>query len=260
MLVTGWEADLPVGDSLVRRFVHAMADRAGARAARAGGTAERTDDASFADVGSPVGLDNTVVLLRPPPAIDLDAVVGRALAFFPEERSWALVSAFPLPPPDPYGLGLVGHPPMMVRAPAPLPPPPPGLEVVPVADADRLADMERVLTGGFGVELDRPALGPEMLDLAQLFVGYADGEPVACAGSWAAHGIAEVNWVATVPEARGRGYGAALTAASVAPWPSLPAVLLSSDDGRGVYHRLGFVDIVRFTIWSHSPPGGSSGI
>jgi ribosomal protein S18 acetylase RimI-like enzyme len=257
VLVTGWEADVPVTDSLVRRFLHAMADRGAATAAAGGHRAERTADASFVDLGSPVGLDNAVVLLRPPPAVDLDAVIRQARAFFPPDRNWTLVSAFPLPPHDRYGLGLVGHPPLMVRAPAPLPARPSGLDVVGVDGPERLADMERVLESGFGVKLDEPALGPELPEIAQLFVGYADGRAVACAGSWAAHGIAEVNWVATVPEARRCGYGAALTVAAVAAWPGLPAALLSSDDGRPVYHRLGFLDVVRFTMWQQVAPGGS---
>jgi GNAT superfamily N-acetyltransferase len=260
VLVTGWEPEVPVGDSLVRRFLHAMADRGDARAERTGRPAERTDDAAFVDLGSPIGLDNTVVLLRPPPAVDLDAVVDHARSFFPEERRWALVSAYPLPPPERYGLGLVGHPPMMVRAPAPLPSPPPGLDVVPVATTDQVRDMERVLTGGFGIPIEGPVLGDDLHEVAQLFVGYVDGEPVSCAGSWAAHAVAEVNWVATLPDARGRGYGAALTAASVAAWPSLPAVLLSSDDGRPVYERLGFVAVLRFTMWHHTPPGQAPSI
>src|SRR5579859_2833882 len=49
------------------------------------------------------------------------------------------------------------------------------------------------------------------------------------------------------------------TAAAASTGPARPAVLLASDDGRGIYRRLGFLDLVRFTIWEHQPakPGES---
>jgi len=31
--------------------------------------------------------------------------------------------------------------------------------------------------------------------------------------------------------------------------PSLPAVLIASDDGRPVYDRLGYLSIARWTLW-----------
>jgi ribosomal protein S18 acetylase RimI-like enzyme len=86
-----------------------------------------------------------------------------------------------------------------------------------------------------------------------LFVGYADGRPVSVAGSAINHGLIEVDWVATLPEARGRGFGMALTAAAIGIAPDLPAALLSSDDGRAVYRRLGFLDLFRATVWEHAP-------
>jgi predicted GNAT family acetyltransferase len=56
--------------------------------------------------------------------------------------------------------------------------------------------------------------------------------------------------VATLPEARGKGYGYALTAAATLSAPALPAALIASDDGRRVYGRLGFLSISRFTLWA----------
>ena len=48
---------------------------------------------------------------------------------------------------------------------------------------------------------------------------------------------------------RGRGYGAAITAATIGVDPSKPATLIASDLGRAVYERLGFVAILRVTYW-----------
>jgi hypothetical protein len=42
-----------------------------------------------------------------------------------------------------------------------------------------------------------------------------------------------------------------MTCAAVSNDPSLPALLLASDDGRLLYRRLGFCDLLRLTIWEH---------
>ena len=95
-----------------------------------------------------------------------------------------------------------------------------------------------------------PALAGSLLHLR---VGYADGGPVATAGAAVHHGIVEIDWVATLPGVRRLGYGAAITAAVVDVAPELPAVLIASDDGQGVYRRLGFLDLFRITMWEHPP-------
>ena len=66
-------------------------------------------------------------------------------------------------------------------------------------------------------------------------------------------GLVEVDWIATLPAHRGRGYGAALTWAAATIRPELPAALIASDDGAPVYRRLGFLPVNRCTLW-HRPP------
>ena len=61
--------------------------------------------------------------------------------------------------------------------------------------------------------------------------------------------LVRVDNIATLDSARGRGYGLAITAAAAAVDPSKPATLIASDLGRGVYERLGFVAMLRFTYW-----------
>lgn len=51
------------------------------------------------------------------------------------------------------------------------------------------------------------------------------------------------------PEAKRWVYGQG----PVSTDPTRPAVLLASDDGRDIYRQLGFLDLVRFTIWEHQP-------
>jgi len=73
-LTTGWEADLPIADTVLRRFVFAHADRLCRLAACTGGRTESWAGARLVDLASPVPFDNAAVLLRPPTAVDLATV------------------------------------------------------------------------------------------------------------------------------------------------------------------------------------------
>jgi hypothetical protein len=57
-----------------------------------------------------------------------------------------------------------------------------------------------------------------------------------------------------LPAARGRGYGAALTWRAALTQLELPAVLLASDDGRARYECMGFLPLLRFTLWLRRRP------
>ena len=89
---------------------------------------------------------------------------------------------------------------------------------------------------------------------ARLFVGWTGDRPVAASSAWIAEGINDVTVVATLPDARRRGYGEALTWRAALADPSLPAMLVSSDDGRPVYERMGFLPLFRFTLWYRNRP------
>jgi hypothetical protein len=67
--------------------------------------------------------------------------------------------------------------------------------------------------------------------------------------------ISDVTVVGTVPEARRRGYGAALTWRATLAEPELPALLLATDEGRAVYEGMGYISLFRFTVWSRERPG-----
>lgn len=256
-LTHGWEPELAPDDSLLRRFVLANADRAAALAAMTGGQSRRTDAIALADPASPVFFDNAAVLLQPPEYIDLPDAISAMLDFYPADRHFVLLSAFPTPDLTAYGLELMGHPPLMFRAAGgDAPPAPDGLTVREVADATTLADFVSTLIEGYpmpGAEgtalADTRVLGGDI----RLFVGYVTGTPVATAGARIGHGVNDVEWVATRPECRRHGYGAALTWAATLADPSLPAVLIASDDGQPVYEAMGYVRLQRLTMW-HRPP------
>ena len=99
-----------------------------------------------------------------------------------------------------------------------------------------------------------PALlgGPTRFWLARV-----DGEPAAVALSYTAHGVVDVEAVATLPAFRRRGAGAAVAWAATLADPALPAVLVSSHPGRGVYESMGYLPVTRWTLWRRTAQTGS---
>lgn len=255
-LTHGWEPELAASDSLLRRFVLGTADRAEAMARAVGGRATRTEIYSAADPASPVMFDNCVVLLQPSSYVDLQGALEEALDFYPPERHVVVLSPFPTPDLSSSGLELMGHPPLMYRAAGGVAPPPPeGLVIDEVKDESGLAEFVRTLVDAYPMPggeasgiADMRALDSSM----RLFVGRVDGVTVATSGARIGHGVNDVEWVSTRSSHRRRGIGQALTWAATLAAPELPAVLISSDDGQGVYESMGFVRVMRLTMW-HRP-------
>ena len=93
-------------------------------------------------------------------------------------------------------------------------------------------------------------LGPGLLQTAtRIWLSWLDGAPVAMAAAHSAAGVTLVEYVASLPAARGRGAGAAVTWAATLADPDRPAVLIASDDGRPVYSRMGYLAVERWTAW-----------
>ncbi len=264
-LRTGWEADTPAGDTLLRRFLLNLASSCGAPAAAMGGRVERLDHLALSDLGRPTAMCNAAVLLAPAQPGRLAALLAELDAFFAAGAGSGRVELWSLwPTPDlrPFGWELDGYPPVMLRPPGGgARPAPPELRVERVLDAAGLAAWEATLVEGFPFE--ELAGGPAMFDervLAdgrlRLYLGLVDGRPVATSGTMIDAGVSGVLGVATLPGVRGRGYGEALTWAATMAEPALPAVLVASDDGRGVYERMGYTALLRATLWHRERAGG----
>ena len=77
----------------------------------------------------------------------------------------------------------------------------------------------------------------------RIFVGYLDDQPVATNMLFHGGGVASVYAVATVPSARGKGIGAAITLKPLLEAREdgyIYAVLFSTELGKSVYQRIGF--------------------
>ncbi|GGJ74766.1 hypothetical protein GCM10010123_00900 [Pilimelia anulata] len=256
-LTHGWEPDLPAGDSLLRAYLLTAAAHSAALAALTpGGRAQRWPDLAAADPASPVLFDNLAVRLQPPQYAAAGDVGERLDRFYPPARHATLLSAWPTPPPGP-GWELMGHPPLMLRPPGGTPPPAPaGLAIRPVTDAAGLAAFVATLVAAYPMPAAADTVLADAAVLAadiRLYVGYVDGTPVGTAGARLGAGVTDVEWVAVLPAYRGRGIGAALTWAATAADPAVPAMLIASDDGQPIYRALGYLPLLRLTMW-HRPP------
>lgn len=253
-LTTGWEPDVPAADSLVRQAVLVNASFAVEVPRCAGRPWHSTDRWAGGWIGDRGALTNPVVLRQPltEPAEVLDEI-GSLL---PPHVPYFLISAWPTPDLSAAGLVLIGHPPLMARFPAPGQTTiPEGVEVEEVTEPERLAVAERVLVEGYPMPELEPLepgdlLAPAILDgTTRVWLATVDGGPAAVAAAHRRADVTLVEYVATLPLARGRGAGAAVTWAATLSDPDHPAVLLASDEGRPVYERMGYVPVERWTVW-----------
>lgn len=259
-LFTGWGPGDPIDDTFLRQFSFSFADQMVAMPRSVGRPVRKEDAWWAADYGVPAGLANGAYLLQPLAVMEdrgaavLDAIEDHFAAGTGTAMLWS-----PWPTPDLSSRGWLpfGHPPLLIRpAGGAAPALPDGLRIERVADAGGVADFERTLIEAYpmpeaahlvpgGVVADA-ILDEERLPL---FVGYVGDEPVGTAAALVDYGHNDVGLVSVHAHHRRKGFGEALTWAATVADPSLPAALLASDDGRPVYERMGYVPILRFTLW-----------
>lgn len=130
---------------------------------------------------------------------------------------------------------------------------PAGHEIRRVTVQAGLDDHVRTAAAGFEMpeEMLRQVMTGSALDLPgiSIYVGYTDGEPVTSGlGGRTGRTIGVYN-IATIPSARGRGYGAAMTervAADGAAAGCDVAILQASDMGFPIYERMGYRTVVEY--------------
>lgn len=257
-LETGWLSTTPEGDVFLRDAVESIAERVRHIARSMGHRMTEDENLLLAEHDSPSIFANKAMLLTSVTDADLKNQLKRAREFMREGSSnpFLLWSALPTPDLTAEGFSLVGHPPVMYRPTGgTTPPAPTGLEIIEALDEATLLDFERTFVEGFPIGDLLPYQPKSFVDVRAIggpirfFVGYLDGEPVASGGVCVARGMNMVEFIATLPDARGRGIGEAMTWKATLFEPSLPAALVASDLGRPVYERMGFVAISRCTLW-----------
>jgi hypothetical protein len=268
-LTDGWEPDLPVSDTLLRRFLVNLAAFNELPAVAAGARVLRRHDLAAADLGRPAAMHNAATLLRPLPYDRAGETLEVVEGFYDGHGSGEayLWSAWPTPDLRQRGWVLEGHPPLLLRPPGGPPPPPvpPGLRAERVTGVEGLRDWERVAVDGFpyrelqpyrpGVLLDERVLADERL---RLWVGYEGDRPVCMGTLFVDAGVAAFSLGVTLPEARRRGYWGAMARVRLLEEPDLPAVGIFSDLSRPPAEALGFVALTRFTLWHRPRPPARS--
>jgi|tagenome__1003787_1003787.scaffolds.fasta_scaffold20963699_3 hypothetical protein len=257
-LESGYGPRAPTGDNLCNDFQRETARSYVALAQTRGDANERIEGVvSMSDAASPLPFWNRAVLEQPITAAD--QIVPALRAFYADRSPHPFLfdSAWPTPDLREHGFTLMGHPPLMVRAAhAPLPQPPPELRIVPVKDAAGARDLEQTLIDGYPAPQLQPFTHITMFTPATFdapgwhhFVGYVDDRPVAAGSCSVGERLLRVENIATLGDVRGRGYGLAITAATIGVDPAKPAALVASDLGRPIYEKLGFAAMLRVTYW-----------
>jgi predicted GNAT family acetyltransferase len=86
-----------------------------------------------------------------------------------------------------------------------------------------------------------------------LWIGRVHGVAVGAAMSYRTDEAVGIFGVATIPSARGRGYGSALTRRSLLLDSGLPAILGPSLEAERMYLRLGFEQVGKARHWRPGP-------
>jgi len=231
----------------------------------ASGAVGSTDRCTLVATGIPAAFFNGAYLAGP--VDDPEQVVADAIAFMAERGvPWLLwvragVDDAVLDAGRRAGLRDAGGPPgMVLPSIGSGPPAPDGLEVRVVRDLADVAVFRDVAARGFEMPaeigevlvpdslVDDPAIG--------MVIGWNGDAPVSCALVSITGSTAGIYNVATPPEFRRRGYGAAVT------WTAIEegarrgcdhSILQASEMGAPVYRAMGFVDIGRY-VQLEGPP------
>ncbi|HSL97425.1 MAG TPA: GNAT family N-acetyltransferase [Candidatus Deferrimicrobiaceae bacterium] len=205
------------------------------------------DDATMRDLLAAVRLaprdpNGLIVRLRDGPDDRFVAALARA--------GWLAAGAAAMTP------GMVAFP---IDHPATLGQAVPGFDIRRVTDEAGIEDHRAVVTDGFDVvrSVADGTSGLGLLDVPEctIYVGYADGLAVTSGMGWRSGRTIGVYAISTVPAARRRGYGEAMTARVVADGIAAGcdvAALQASESGRPIYERLGFRVDVRYNGYLRS--------
>jgi GNAT superfamily N-acetyltransferase len=208
------------------------------------------------------------------PEVDAPAVIQDTLAYFAQNEVNGITWWFERDAPHDHidqhllsaGFQKTAGPPMMAVSLDRLERPPaeiPGFKIERVGDLDQLALYSQTFLDGYGLPTGWAETYTTFLaslgihDPLRHYIGFYDGQPVATATIFLAAGVAGIYNVATLPAARGKGYGGAMTSAPLLEARRLgyrAGILQSSEMGFSVYSRLGFRKVGDLEHFSWTTP------
>lgn len=257
-LTTGWERDVAISDTLLRRYLLHYAEACDAFARACGGAVVDEGRWRGADSRRPMGFQNSAVLLAPP-GPDPTGLLDEIEAFFAPGRGKAMVwSPWPLGHAARGRWELSGHPPLLARPPATTAPPPdpPALHLERVSDDTGVLEWETTAVEAYpfteladepsGRMLPAGLLGDERFTF---FTSREGGTAVAVSALFREHGISSLFLGATRPEARGRGHWRRHAVERLRRAGDDWVLSVLSDFSRGPGEALGFVPLVRLDLW-----------
>jgi GNAT superfamily N-acetyltransferase len=140
---------------------------------------------------------------------------------------------------------------------------PAGLKIIEVKDDKTLKTWVHVTSVGFGipehVELTLVKLFKREIKYNQpekFYLGILDGKPVSTSMYYLGEGVCGIYFVATLPEARNKGFGFAVTQRALKDGRALGyrvGILQASKMGEPVYHRMGFKEYCRVSSYQWLP-------
>jgi ribosomal protein S18 acetylase RimI-like enzyme len=221
--------------------------------------------------GLEYGVFNISLLTRPAVANDgglSAALTETALYFKRRTKRWSFWLCEDLLDPatrrktkqicNDFGLRPISYPPGMMASKL-LPPirPLPKIECRPVNDEMTRCAFSEITSICFEIPpaIANAVYGPKSAwnGAYKGFVGVVDGKPIAIAAMVQAAGALGIYSLGTIPTRRHEGYGEALLRLAVAasqPKSSVdPLILQSTEAGHGLYRRLGFRDVTKFTVY-----------
>jgi hypothetical protein len=251
-LEDGWQASTPPGDTVLRDYVDSAVHYFTVVGRAVGATVVEDGDVAIAHHRASFPFANMGIVRRPLDHDGWTGVLERTRTACTGLGPYVLAAPFPTPDLRDAGAVLVGHPPFMVRAAGGADvPEPAGLELIPVRTVEQLATFEATLVAAYPAGPGGSLFSPPILDVddVTLWLAHLDGEPVGTALAHHGGRVNGVEIISCLPTVRGRRIGEAVTWLPTLVRPELPAALIASDLGRPVYQRMGYVALLRFTLW-----------
>lgn len=215
---------------------------------------------SLSDAGTCSSLTRNATLLERPSESTLGDVCSKSIDFFLEDPGatfsinshWSDIDLEPFSFEPPTQISAV-----MWRPPGDLTVEmPEGFSIREVVDSQLLEAWEKVFIAGFPIESLLPFHPRSLFDARvlgrpeyRLWLGYEGGEPVCVSTAYVGVGAVGVYNITTIPRARGRGYGTAITAVAARADEDKPSVLQADEDVQALYRRLGYRLVADFAYW-----------